>query len=88
MKRKTVFVMPWEDEAVASFHPAGGIHDQPRVIATGTLLSVALALASQDGSTLKRTKIALPSRGQSPFSFQGMALMKLIADARKMVSPP
>lgn len=87
MKRTTVFIMPWKDEAVASLHPVGDVDDVPRVVATGTLLSVALVLAYEDALTLKRIRIALPDRGQSPFSFQGMALMQLIADARNRAQP-
>ncbi|RYF04999.1 MAG: hypothetical protein EOO77_28900 [Oxalobacteraceae bacterium] len=74
--------MPWKDEAVASLHPPANTDAPPRVIATGTLLNVALDLASHDPLTLNRARISLPYRGHSPFSFQGMALMKLIADAR------
>lgn len=72
---------------MASLHLAGDTDNLPQVIATGTLLSVALILACEEILTLKHVRIALPERQQSPFSFQGMALMQLISDARKRVQP-
>ncbi len=82
MKRTTVYVMPWDDEAVASLHPSSHTDNLAEVIGTGTLLSVALDLATQKATTLKRARLSLPNRERSPFSFQGMALLRLIADAR------
>lgn len=86
-RRATIDTTPWKERALAVQRSGSAEAGHEELLAEGTLLEVMAALLKKRPAELRTICVSLPDRRQSGRTFEGPALINLLAQARLLVKP-